>query len=466
MSFWQKSVYPKLPFALQNVAISAFGYTWQKRRYGGIFETQLKEFKARENWSASQWRDYQTTQLRKLLVHAFRTVPYYRETFQRMGFLEHVLQRFGLEDLTRLPFLEKNTVKQFGRTTLLSVTREEGGDFFESSGSTGTPTSILYSHAMHQRLHGAYESRVRHWANIDRFTPRAVIGGRRVVPEGNAQPPYFRYNYIEKQLYLSAYHISKDTVKNYLEGIRHYKSEYMTGYAMSNFFLARFILEAGLEAPPMKAVVTSSEKLTPDMRTVFQQVYGCKTFDGWSGVENCGLISENEFGQLLVSPDVGIIEILDQHGVAVQPGQSGEVVCTGFLNFDQPLIRYKIGDYISLASDQSTRCGRNMPVIGEIVGRMEDVVVGKDGREMVRFHGIFINLPSVVEAQLVQEDVDNFTIHVVPVHQLSEADKTMITQRLRSQLGEVNITFRELTEIPRGANGKFKAVISQVERKR
>ena len=77
------------------------------------------------------------------------------------------------------------------------------------------------------------------------------------------------------------------------------------------------------------------------------------------------------------------------------PGETGEVYSTGLLNFDQPLIRYRIGDMVKLAENQQTLCGRNMPVIEEIVGRVEDTVIGRDGREMVRFHGIFINLPSV-----------------------------------------------------------------------
>ncbi len=457
-------LYPKLPILLQNLAISAFGYTWNKRRYGGIFERELGEFKAREYWSMSQWRQYQTTKLRQLLVHAFDHVPFYNQSFREFGITKQCIQKFEIEDLRRLPILEKLQLKKHGKNLLLSTTLEKGGEFFESSGSTGTPTSILYSYAMHQRLHAAYESRVRHWAGVDRITPRATIGGRRVVPEGIGNPPYYRYNFIEKQLYLSAYHISKKTVQSYVEGILKYRSEYMTGYAMSNFFLARFMLEAGIEMPGMKAVVTSSEKLTPIMRETFRKVYGCKTFDGWSGVENCGLISESEYGQLLISPDVGIIEILDPSGNSVSPGESGEVVCTGFLNFDQPLIRYKIGDYVTLAKNQQTLCGRNMPVIEEIVGRMEDTVIGKDGREMVRFHSVFYNLPSVAEAQLVQEGVNEFLVNVVPVGKFSEADKMLIKERLESQLGSLKLSFQELVVIPRGPNGKFKAVVSNVKR--
>ena len=465
MNFWQNKIYSKLPFSLQNLAISAFGHSWNKRRYAGIFEKELQEFKMREFWSTGQWQEYQTNKLRHLLVYAFDHVPFYNQSFKNAGHTRQALQLFEVDDLKRLPFLEKAQLKKYGKSLLLSAIPEKGGEFFESSGSTGTPTCILYSPAMHQRLHAAYESRVRHWAGVERFTPRATIGGRRVVPDGLSSPPYYRYNFIEKQVYLSAYHISKHTAQNYVDGIRKYRSEYMTGYAMSNFFLARFILEAGIEVPSMKAVVTSSEKLTSDMREVFQKVYGCKTFDGWSGVENCGLISENECGQLLISPDVGIIEILDPSGNPVRPGESGEVVCTGFLNFDQPLIRYKIGDYVTLAKNQIPLCGRSMPVIDEIIGRIEDTVIGKDGREMVRFHSLFYNLPSVVEAQLVQEQVDEFVINIVPVSTLSETDKSLITQRLESQLGHPKISFQELTVIPRGPNGKFKAVVSNVKRK-
>jgi phenylacetate-CoA ligase len=156
--------------------------------------------------------------------------------------------------------------------------------------------------------------------------------------------------------------------------------------------LARFIQERNLDAPQLKAVITSSEKLTVEMRKTFQDVYQCKTYDSWSGLEACGLVSECEHGSLHMSPDLGILEILDEAGQPVKPGEVGEVVCTGLINYDQPLIRYRIGDRMRLGNNNCS-CGRNMPtVIEEIVGRVEDTVIGQDGREMVRFHGIFIDL--------------------------------------------------------------------------
>lgn len=428
-----------------------------------MFEQELTGFKDRESFSDQQWNDYVTVQLRKLLLHAFETVPFYTASFKRANITPAEIRTFELSDIARLPFLEKNDLRACGKSTLLSSIREHGGEFFPSSGSTGTPTQILFSYPMHQRWSAGFEARIRHWAGVDRFTSRGTIGGRRVVPDGDAREPFYRYNFIEKQVYFSAYHISADHARNYLEGIKRHQVQYMTGYAMSNFFLARFLEELKLEAPPLKAVITSSEKLTDAMRETFQRVYHCKSFDSWSGLEACGLVSECEHGSLHISPDLGLIELLNEVGKPVAPGEVGEVVCTGFVNYDQPLIRYRIGDLMRLG-DKPCSCGRAMPVIKEIVGRIEDTVVGKDGREMVRFHGIFINLPNLIEAQIIQHTIDQFEIKVVTNGKWTADEPNTITKRMISQLGDIQLTIREVDTIARNPSGKFPAVISHVKR--
>jgi phenylacetate-CoA ligase len=462
MSLYIK-LYSKLPVALQNVAISAFGYTWKNRRFDGEFKEALKGFKDRESLTVTQWNDYITLELRKVLMHAIETVPYYNESFRKSGLTREVIRVFELSDVSKLPLLEKNDLRTFGTSTLLSSIRERKGEFFPSSGSTGTPTQILFSYPMHQRWSAGFEARIRHWAGVDRFTRRGTIGGRRVVPDGDAREPFYRYNFIEKQVYFSAYHISTDHARNYLEGIKRHQVQYMTGYAMSNFFLARFFEEMKLEIPPLKAVITSSEKLTQSMRQTFERVYQCKSFDSWSGLEACGLVSECEHGSLHISPDLGLIELLDEAGKPVKPGEVGEVVCTGFVNFDQPLIRYRIGDLMRLG-DKPCSCGRAMPVIKEIIGRIEDTVIGKDGREMVRFHGIFINLPNVIEGQIIQHTLDTFEIKIVTNGKWTPEEELLVKNRMVSQLGDVEVKVNEVTTIMRNPSGKFPSVISHVKR--
>lgn len=461
MSFLSDKIYPLMPVSFQNVIISVFGYQWKRRRFGGIFERELEKFKSREIYTTEQWRDYQTTELRKVLIHAFETVPYYNSVYRNAGISVKEFKKCELEDMNKLPVLSKDELRKCGKSSLLSSKREQGGQFFSSSGSTGTPTVILFSNTMHQRWSAAFEARIRNWAGLSRFDSRGMIGGRRIVTEGISKGPFYRYNSIEKQIYFSAYHISSANSGDYAFALNKYKPVYMTGYAMSNYFLAGFLDEKKIAVPELKAVITSSEKLTSEMREMFLKVYACKTYDSYSGVEACGLISENEFGQLLISSDVGIMEILNEKGEPCKPGEIGEIYSTGFLNYDQPLIRYRIGDRVRLAEDQTTRCGRNMIVVDEIIGRSEDVVIGPDGRQIVRFHGLYIDIQGLVAGQLIQHGYEDFTIKLQVDNKFNKHEsENLIRRRLISQIGNVKVKFEYPEKIPSGPNGKFKAVVS------
>ena len=418
-------IYSKSPIFIQNILVSFYGIIWKKRRFGGIFEKKKKEFRARNSFTKNDWHDYQTKELRKILVHSFKYVPFYTEKYKSAGFSLADFEKFNLSDIYKLPYLEKDELRKYGKTSLLSIIREKG-HFHSSSGSTGTPTSIFYSNSFHQTWSAAFEIRIREWAGLSNKFSRGMIGGRRVVTDSETNGNLYRYNRAEKQVYFSAYHISHNTVSNYLDGMYKHKIDYMTGYAMSNYYLACLIEKSGLKAPKLKALITSSEKLTSKMRDTFSRVYGCKTYDSYSGVEACGLISENEYGQLLFSPDTGVMEFLNQHGKICKPGEEGEIISTGFLNYDQPLIRYRIGDTAKFAIDQINKCGRNMPVIDEIIGRVEDKIIGNDGREMVRFHSVFIGINKILEAQIIQYETTTFEIKVVVDSSLTLKEKQII----------------------------------------
>lgn len=459
----QEKIYERSPVVIQNLLISAFGYHWKNRRFGGIFPKEYEAAKNRENFTKEQWDNYQQENLEALLLHAFNSVPYYTEAFKQNGLTSHDLRNIDFSSIHNIPILVKDELRRFGQTNLVSNQREKNGSFLSTSGSTGTPVRILYSHAMHQKWFGMYEARIRNWAGVSSFIPRGMIGGRRIISGAAGNPPFYRYNYFEKQVYFSAYHINTVNASNYLEGMRRHKVEYMTGYAMSNFFLARFFKENKLDAPELKAVLPSSETLTAEMRQMFKDVYNCKTFDSWGSVEACGMVSECEHGSLHVNPDAGILELLDDGLKPVADGTAGDVYCTGLINFDQPLIRYKIGDRM-IRSAEPCACGRRMPVIKEIVGRTEDVVIGRDGREMVRFHSIFYSLQKIKKAQVIQEDLNSIHIKVEAESSLSKGEQDVIRQRVESQLGDIEVTIEEVSSIGLNRNGKFQAVISKVKR--
>jgi phenylacetate-CoA ligase len=93
------------------------------------------------------------------------------------------------------------------------------------------------------------------------------------------------------------------------------------------------------------------------------------------------------------------------------------------------------------------------------VGRLEDVVVGPDGRELVRFHGIFIDLPHVLEGQVVQEALDRFTVKVVTQPSFGSDQEAVIRRRFSERLGSVGVSIQRVSEIPRTERGKYRAVV-------
>lgn len=136
----------------------------------------------------------------------------------------------------------------------------------------------------------------------------------------------------------------------------------------------------------------------------------------------------------------------------------------GLLNDAQFLVRYDIGD-TGTWSDRICACGRShLPVLQQLTGRLEDVVIGPDGRELVRFHSLFINLPHVLQDQVVQESLDRLHVRVIADEGFGPAQVQEIQHRLTSRLGDVRVTVERAVELERTSRGKVRAVISHLPR--
>ena len=306
------------------------------------------------------------------------------------------------------------------------------------------------------------EVRSAGWAGVSFEQARATFSGRMVEPNPYSGGPFYRFNLAEKQVYFSAFHLRPDTAVSYVEALRRHHIQWLTGYAVSFYLLAQFILEKCISVPPLRAIISTSEKVTPEMRMVMEQAFGCRVYEEYSSVENALFASQCEYGRLHVSPDIGIVEILRPNGTPCAPGEIGEVVATTIMRRKQPLIRYRLGD-LAAWDDQPCPCQRKMPVIKEVVGRIEDVVVGVDGRQMVRFHGVFTNQPNIREGQVIQLALDRLLVKVVPTQNFSSSDTADIVKRIHQRLGStVEVTVQTVNQIPRTNSGKFKSVVSML----
>jgi phenylacetate-CoA ligase len=460
---WMESVYAASPVWAQQIGVNVFGWYWARRRFGPDFQQACHDYRERESWTPERLQEYSELMLRSQVRRAYNEVPYYREAFRAHGLGDADIENFRMEDLPKLPMLEKQRLRKCSESLLTQSARRRPPAYFCSSGTTGTPIRVYIAPSVHQQNIAVREVRSFGWAGTSYSESRSMLAMRPIVPKAHSKPPFWRYNLWEHQVYLSLFHLGPASVDDYVGALNRFRPVTMTGFPSGIYALAKLIREHGLQVHSPRAIVTTSERLQPSMRIVIESVFQSRAYEEYGSLENCSLATECEHGRLHVSTDFGHIEILRADGRPAAPGELGEVVVTGFANTDQIFIRYRLNDLAAWDS-MPCDCGRNsLPVLADLVGRIEDTVVLRDGRRTPRFDFLFKDLPTVAEAQVVQESLDRITINVVPAPGFSVRDKEAIRTRMATRVDpDILVDFREVATIPREPNGKFRPVVSRV----
>lgn len=434
--------------------VSAYGWYWYRRRFGKEFQVLLHEYRERDRWTADQFRDYQEAQLGKLLAKAWQS-PYYKKVFSDAQLTPDMPP---FEALHKLPFLTKEILRNQPED-LLTQAPPKGSVVFHTSGTTGTPTTIYYPHEFHALELAVPAARNFGWAGIDYRARRVMFGVRKVCRFDQDKPPFWRFSPAENMAYASIYHLSPRFLPAYLDFLRQYRPAIIMGYPSALRVIAQYALENNDIPAPAIGVFTTSETVTELDRELIEKAWQCKIYDRYGAVENCFFACQCEHGNYHVSPEVGIMEIVNSSGQPVKPGVIGEVICTGLNNFLQPLIRYRLGDAARWSENKNCPCGMEMPILEAIEGRLLDICYTPDGREVLRFGQVFKEIINIREAQVVQEGIDLFIVNVVPGKDFNTNDIAQIKENMRSHIGNVRVEVMLVDQIPRTAAGKFRAVI-------
>jgi phenylacetate-CoA ligase len=453
-----QDLYLASPEWVQKLGVMAYGWWWQRRRFGQAFHRAVAELRARDGWSRDRFESHQREQLAKLLLAA-NQAPYYQELFARAGGLgDGCPYRF----LEQLPFLGKETLRRRGRDLLTEKQLPRGVAVFKSSGTTGTPTEIFFTADFHQLVQAYFEVRNRNWANVNYRSRRAMFGVRKVCRFDQRRPPFWRTSPAENLAYFSIYHLSRELMPAYVEYLHDFGPEVVMGYPNSLVTLAKFALSTGAKLPKAKAIITTSETVTDEIRSALEAAWSCKVFDNYCAVEACMLATQCAEGGYHVSPDFGVFEIVDDAGKPCPKGVIGRAIYTGLNNHLQPLIRYDIGDAVAWSEAESCACGRPLPLIRSIEGRIEDMCYTSDGRAVLRFDTVFKGIETIREAQVEQRAIGDFVIRVVPTPEFSSKDRELLLHNMRSHVGEATTAVELVERIPRTSAGKFRPVISSV----
>lgn len=414
----------------------------------------------------NQWKSYdelkqdQEKQLRHLVEFAYENVPYYRNLFKDLDVLPKDVQT--IEDLEKLPILTKDILKEHWeefKPANLSLMRYYSR---ATGGSTGAP--MQYRLSKHDRfLSGALLYRGWGYGGFELGDKMVLLAGASLDIGTKSNLTTKAHEIVRNIRKLSSFDMGEHEMQEYARVLNSFRPHFIRGYASSIYFFARWLKENQFSVPSPKAVFTTAEKLFPYMRKTIENVFDCDVYDNY-GMNDGGVTAYecSEHAGLHIDTERSIMEVVDRDGCAVDRGE-GQILATSLYNYAMPFIRYAPGDE-GLLLDEPCACGRGYPLLKEILGRQQEMLITPEGRHI---HGeyishIFGRLSHVREFQVIQTEIDQLVFNIVPELGFDEKCLDYIRSVVGSRSKGWRLQFQFVDAIERTGAGKYKFIINKL----
>lgn len=456
MNIFTKQFYINSPISVQKSIVFFHGLGLKLLREGRLFKKILTELEESQYYSEEELKELQRERLRLIIRHAYENVPYYRRLFKKLHLRPSDFK--GLSDLEKLPVIAKQDVRKNPEDFLAANAHKHFIREVFTGGTTGSPLKV-YRDLYCINFENAILKRQQRWAGFHAGQKKVVLRSSTIVPSGVKKPPFWRYDFFQNSMMVSAYHLSKENIGHYVRAILKYRPLALEVVPSSGYLMAKLSHLKDMKLN-FKFIFTSSEIIMEHQKSFMQSQFGGRVFDHYGTAERVSAIGMCEKGNYHIYPEYGVTELLPL------PDKKGcfEIVGTALNNFAMPLLRYKTDDVVT-PSSQRCSCGRNFPVIERIDGRKTDkFFVKRDGRIISLFCSIpSIDSKGIIEMQLVQEDLDTIRIKVVAGDGYSFSDESMLKKNVKNYLGDdLKVHIERVPFIPRASSGKFRQFVSKL----
>ena len=448
-------IYLRSPIVLQNILVSIYGFLLIRDRYGKERANFERELDITESYSNEEMEEYQRQKFIEVAREAICHVPFYKDWANNNSFSEHDIR--CLSDINRFPIIEKSDIRNNPEYFISRKVKKKDLIALSTSGSTGSPIKIFCDRSTRTK-HYSFFSRLRSWYGVGKRGRRITFFGRIVASEKQRKPPFWRYDLAQNNLLMSSHHMSESNLPFYYEKLKSFKPKEIFGYPSSIYRLARYIVESDKDRYIPNVVITTAETLLPYQRKVIEEAFLCSVVDQYGCTEMAFFASQCRYGVMHFHPEHSIIEIVDANSNPLPNGEPGEVVATSLINKVMPLIRYRVGDSLSLV-DRDLKCHSSFPVIGHLEGRTDDLIFTKDGKAIGRLSPIFRSDKNIKLSQVIQRENGDIDIFVVPNSSYSNKNRNMIYEEAKERIGSIMvINIIEVEDIGKESNGKFRPV--------
>jgi phenylacetate-CoA ligase len=406
--------------------------------------------------SRAELKEFQDAQLRRLVVHAYESVPFYRKLFDRHRL--HPRHIRGTVDLDLIPIISKHDLRS--QPALNVVARGLDPERLltaRTSGSSGEPFVIRRTW-LEQSLQ--YLLRLRSYDSLGvRVSDRTATVGltrRHEAKDRKILGRALRGSGVKQTVRIDGLQEPEATVAQ----LREFRPDLISGMPGMICRIADYLVAQGDDSIKPRMLIVGGEVLTPLMRRRLSEAFGAPVRETYGSHEFPLLAWEcNQTGEFHTCDDGLILEVLHE-GRPAEPGERGEVVATNLHAYSMPFIRYRLGD-VATRGGQSCVCGQPFSIIRSVQGRMIDYFPLPDGR-MVHPYQILSSFITggdswIRQYQLLQERRDRIILRVLPVQAPEPQYIARLEQSVRPLLGPgVEFQVQLVDALPLEATGKFR----------
>lgn len=450
MSIKQKLVLLS-PYIIQNTAITAYNTYQYKIRHGGKYNYFRKFYSEADDFT----QDKLDEEIAKKKNNFFSFVKANSRWYENYDF----------SNLSSNPVLNKEDI--INNLENIKTLDESAGLLSLTGGTTGASMKVIYTkNDMQERFAILDHFRAQHGYKLGKKT--AWFSGKNLITERHLKKGICsHYDFINKINFYSTFHINHKNFSIYWDSLNEFNPEFVVGFPSSVYEICEIADSKGLILEnKVKVFFPTAETVLPEHRKLISKVMACKIVDQYASSEGAPFILECSAGALHVHPLTGIFEVVDEN---LKPSLDGEMLVTSFTTHGTPLIRYRIGDRLKLASSNvRCPCGSNFPLVESINGRTTDYILSPTHGKvnLGNISNSTKNIEGIIKFQVLQNNLDRVKVLVVSNENFTQAQSQKFKAALEERFGPRLLVEIELVEdIPKEKSGKFRLVKNMLDLK-
>lgn len=318
--------------------------------------------------------ELETLQLRRLqmtVAWVYERVPYDRAQLEERGVKPRDIK--SLADVRRLPFTEKNALRDTYPFGLFAVPLDEVVRLHSSSGTTGKPIVVGYT-----------RGDINTWTELT-----ARVAASAGVYRGDLVDMSFLYgmftggwgmHYGIERIGATIIPAGSGNTERHLMMMQDFGTTVLVSTPSYGLYLAEIGEQMGMnfQELPIRLGLFGGEPCSDAAKREIEQRLGIKATDnyGLSEIMGPGVSGECECGcGLHIAEDHVLWEVVDPvSGEPVGEGEQGELILTSLTKEAFPMLRYRTHDLTSVTKERC-ECGRTLARMSRVRARTDDMLI-------------------------------------------------------------------------------------------